>query len=88
MARRTNATRVRRVLSAGALPDDVAEALDRGEPPPMTPVGGTQAIFPGTSQLLQLDLEPGEYVVVCEVPSPGDGQPHHAKGMVRRVTVT
>jgi hypothetical protein len=54
----------------------------------MTPVGGTQAIFPGSSQLLQLDLEPGEYVVVCEVPSPGDGQPHHAKGMVRRVTVT
>jgi hypothetical protein len=75
-------------LEGEATADDVAQALDRGEPPPMTPVGGLQAIFPGTTQLLQLDLEPGEYVVVCQVPSPADGQSHHAKGMIRRLTVT
>jgi hypothetical protein len=75
-------------LEGEATADDVARALDRGEPPPMTPVGGLQAIFPGTTQLLQLDLEPGEYVVVCQVPSAADGQSHHAKGMIRQLTVT
>jgi hypothetical protein len=75
------------LLDDGATIDDVAAALEAGTAVPATPVGGLQGILPGASQLLQLDLEPGRYVVVCEVPSP-DGTPHHAKGMIQEVTVT
>jgi hypothetical protein len=66
--------------------EDVLVALERGEPLPGTAVGGMQALMPGTSERLQLDLEPGRYVVLCAIPSP-DGVPHHAKGMVDEITV-
>jgi hypothetical protein len=71
----------------GATADDVVAAIEGHTPPPGTAVGGMQALTPGTTQRLQLDLEPGEYVVICHVPSP-DGTPHHARGMIRRVSVT
>ncbi len=74
-------------LDDGATIDDVARALEAGTAVPATPVGGMQAILPGATQHVQFDLEPGRYVVVCEVPSP-DGTPHHAKGMIQEVTVT
>ena len=75
-------------LDDGATADEVLAALPAGTPPPATPVGGMQALVPGASQLLQLDLAPGEYVVWCSIPSPTDAVPHHAKGMFREVTVT
>ena len=74
-------------LDEGSTVDDVARALERGDQPPSTPIGGMQGLLPGASQRLQLDLDPGRYVVICEVPSP-DGTPHHAKGMIEEVTIT
>jgi hypothetical protein len=74
-------------LDDGATVGHVARALERREPLPATPVGGMQGLLPGASQHLQLALDPGRYVVVCEVPSP-DGAPHHAKGMIEEITVT
>jgi hypothetical protein len=74
-------------LDEGADVEDVRAALDAGARPPATSVGGMQALLPGATQRLQLDLDPGRYVLVCEVPSP-DGTPHRAKGMLHEVTVT
>ena len=73
-------------LDDGATADDVSRALAEGAPPPGTAVGGMQALLPGATQQLKLDLESGEYAVICHVPSP-DGTPHHARGMIRQVTV-
>jgi uncharacterized cupredoxin-like copper-binding protein len=73
-------------LDDGATADDVARALADGAPPPGTALGGMQALLPGATQQLQLDLEPGEYAVICHVPS-ADGTPHHVRGMIRQVTV-
>ena len=67
--------------------DEVQHALDHGEAPPATFVGGMQALPPGSGAHLQLDLEPGRYVLICEVPS-HDGTPHRSKGMIAEVTVT
>jgi hypothetical protein len=36
---------------------------------------------------LVVDLAPGEYEVVCFVPTPTDGQPHFAHGMHTTITV-
>jgi hypothetical protein len=46
-----------------------------------------QAMLPGADHFLQFDLDPGDYVLVCFVPSP-DGTPHFMQGMVATVTVT
>jgi hypothetical protein len=75
-------------LDPGKTLADFMQAMQAGGPPPawMHEVGGPNPPAPGghaeTTQL----LEPGEYVVVCFVPSP-DGQPHVAKGMVKGLTV-
>jgi plastocyanin len=41
---------------------------------------------PGEETNATLDLEPGEYAILCVVPSP-DGTPHIGKGMARPLTV-
>jgi hypothetical protein len=74
-------------LHGGASLKEVRDALAAGANPPATFVGGGQAIAPGTSQRLRLDLKPGRYVLLCAVPSP-DRTPHYAKGMIDEVTVT
>jgi hypothetical protein len=66
---------------------EVGDAIAAGTSPPATFVGGVQAILPGTSQRLQLDLEPGAYALLCGIPSP-DRTPHFAKGMIQQVTLT
>ena len=37
---------------------------------------------PGQSQSLTVNLEPGNYVMLCFLPTEGEGTPHLAKGMV------
>jgi uncharacterized cupredoxin-like copper-binding protein len=66
---------------------DVRHALEHGDEAPATFVGGMQALPPGATAQLRLDLEAGRYVLICEIPSP-DGTPHHVKGMIAEVTVT
>jgi uncharacterized cupredoxin-like copper-binding protein len=73
-------------LDRGTSATDVADALDARRPLPATGVGGMQALLPGDTQHVQLDLRPGRYVLFCAVPSP-DGTPHYRAGMVRDVTV-
>lgn len=57
------------------------------EAPPFTSSGGMTPIDPGTSSVLAMDFEPGEYVFICFIPDPADGKPHVAKGMAQAFTV-
>ncbi len=67
--------------------DDIVRALDAdGSPLPAVGVGGMRAMPSGTTQRLQLDLEPGRYVVLCAVTS-RDGTPHYHAGMIEEVSV-
>jgi hypothetical protein len=50
--------------------------------PPFANVGGFQAITPGETGWLNLDLTPGEYVALCYVPDPASGHAHLELGMV------
>lgn len=56
-------------------------------PPAAVPVGGVQALDVGRSNFVELDLTPGNYVVVCFVGDPESGQPHIALGMISTFTV-
>lgn len=51
-------------------------------------VGGGSPAEQGETSEVVLNLEPGNYAIICMVPSPGDGVPHAFKGMVRELTVT
>lgn len=57
-------------------------------PPPFRFMGGLQGIMPGARGWVTLDLPPGDYALVCFIPSPANGgQPHVALGMARPFTV-
>ena len=55
--------------------------------PPFSQIGGFQAITPGQTGWLNLDLTPGEYVALCHVPDPASGHAHTELGMVQPFSV-
>ena len=50
-------------------------------------MGGPAALGPGLTGETTVKLDPGEYAMICPVPS-ADGTPHSALGMMRPLTVT
>jgi uncharacterized cupredoxin-like copper-binding protein len=70
-------------LAEGKTLEDVEHFMHAMEgPPPFSSIGGMQAIDPGASGWLHLDLTPGSYVAICHVPDLASGQPHADMGMV------
>lgn len=57
-------------------------------PPPGKPLGGTVGISPNRSNLLEVDLQPGDYALICFFPDKGDGKPHFMHGMMKQITVS
>lgn len=75
-------------LAEGRTADDLLAWLGTEDgPPPGAPIGGMQALSQGRAANLELDLEPGDYALICFVPDAGDGQPHFAHGMVDQIRV-
>jgi hypothetical protein len=77
------------------LNDDVTEeqfneALEQGEGPALAlvkQVGGVGSVHPGGTAQAIINLPAGNYMILCFVPSPSDGVPHIAKGMIKSLTV-
>lgn len=69
---------------------DYVAAMKKPGPPPAwsVEVGGPNAAVPGGSSDATVTLEPGQYALVCFVPSPGEMAPHLMKGMITALTVT
>jgi hypothetical protein len=57
------------------------------EPPPARYLGGAVGLVPGGEALVEADLAPGNYVLICYIPDAKDGKPHFAHGMVLPFTV-
>jgi hypothetical protein len=77
-------------LNDGVTVQQFEEALKQGEGPALAltkQVGGVGAVAPGGSAQAVINLPTGEYVVLCLIPSPSDHTPHHAKGMIKSLTV-
>jgi uncharacterized cupredoxin-like copper-binding protein len=69
--------------------NDFFNAMRAGGPPPawFVEVGGPNTPgMPGDSTMATVDLQPGNYALLCFIPSP-DGTPHIMKGMARPLTV-
>ena len=76
-------------VEKGKKVDDVLAFFKAGGPPPkwMKPVGGPNAPAAGEESVFTSNLEAGDYVALCVIPSPG-GPPHVMKGMIKPLTVT
>jgi uncharacterized cupredoxin-like copper-binding protein len=70
-------------LTEGKTFADFTAANQAGGPPPAwaVPEGGPNGALPGLSANATLVLQPGQYVLICRIPSP-DGIAHMAKGMI------
>ena len=78
-------------LTGGKTFADFGRAMKAMKPtdqPPawMETVAGPNAPVPGGEQVLTEELTPGNYVLICFIPS-ADHVPHFAKGMVKSLTV-
>jgi hypothetical protein len=81
-----------RIASGKALADvlgflNAAPGTAPSGPPPFSSVGGMQGLGQGGAGFATLDLQPGDYAFVCQIPDPSSGQPHSALGMATMVTV-
>ncbi len=77
-------------LDTGKSMADFAAAMKKPGPPPtwITAVGGPNPALPGGSVEATLNLDAGNYVMLCFIPSPGSTMPHAMKGMMAPLTVT
>ncbi len=55
--------------------------------PPFALIGGIAPMNPGYTNWAVLDLEAGDYFLICFVPDPATGAPHAALGMIMPFTV-
>jgi hypothetical protein len=81
-------------LRPGASLDEAKEFFEseeppEGEEPPLDFEGaaGTPVLDGGTKQVLEMELRPGKYALVCFIPDRSGGKPHLDKGMIDEVEV-
>jgi hypothetical protein len=76
-------------LMAGKTPEDFVGWVENMEgPPPGNLLGGVVDLDPGAHAFFDLDVEPGNYALICFLPDTKDGKPHFAHGMMKLVRVT
>lgn len=56
-------------------------------PPPGRVMGGVNSLAPGVQGYFEVDLTPGDYVLLCFVTAP-DGRPHADHGMLQGIAVS
>ena len=68
--------------------DDVMKALEGGRPPKwFKDIAGIPVLSPGVSASMTRDLDEGQYIFLCFLPTP-EGGPHVEEGMVRLFNLT
>jgi hypothetical protein len=75
-------------LAPGKTNRDFVHWIDAQDgPPPVEPWGGVTDLAPGRTIVIDVDLVPGTYSVLCRVRDAGDGQPHDRHGMISQIEV-
>lgn len=76
---------------ADGVTESLSELLALPEEEGMSKIIPTGVVFsdaPGGQATTLVDLEPGDYVAICMIPTGGDGPPHFAEGMAAEFTVS
>jgi len=66
--------------------DFEAWARNPGGPPPANAIGGVSSMTRGSDGYFEVDLTPGEYVLLCLVTAP-DGRSHVEHGMIQHIRI-
>jgi hypothetical protein len=76
-------------LDSGKTVDDVLKwaATYKGAPP-ARPLGGMTGIAKGRHGFFTVDLQPGNYGLICFYPDMKDGKPHFMHGMKKQITIS
>jgi uncharacterized cupredoxin-like copper-binding protein len=75
-------------MEGGKKPIDFAHWGEKQSgPAPGSLQGGVSAIMPGTHAFIEVDLQPGEYGLICFIPDTKDGKAHFEHGMIRTIRV-
>lgn len=76
-------------LESGKTMEDYLDWLDSGEPgkPPVAPVGGVGDFIGGRTVWMAVNLPPGRYFLVCQVPDASRDKPHYDLGMLHEFEV-
>jgi hypothetical protein len=86
--RRTHEVRVMGMRNGGRAPEAVQFLLGAGSrTPPGEFLDGAVEVPAGGQGVLELDLAPGDYVLVCTLSDPASGQPYAARGLARDFSV-
>ncbi len=75
-------------LLPGKTPADLYQwQMSLQGPPPAELLGGTVGLWKGSEALVDVTLEPGDYVFTCFIPDAKDGKPHFMHGMSLPFTI-
>ena len=77
-------------LSPGKTAADITKYVEGGMqgPPPAAPLGGIAGMAAGMNAFYEVDLQPGEYALVCFLEDAKDGKPHFVHGMIQQFKVS
>jgi hypothetical protein len=76
-------------LAPGKTIEDLGKwVMDMKGPPPGKPFGGIPGFLKGKNTFFEVNLEPGEYGMICFVPDAKDGKPHFTHGMTSQFKVS
>ena len=68
--------------------DDIMKALEVGRPPKwFKDIAGIPVLSPGVNASMTRDLDEGQYIFLCFLPTP-EGGPHAQEGMIRLFNVS
>jgi hypothetical protein len=76
-------------LAPGKTAAEMAHFAEKREgPPPGTPINGASPLSKGMSNTVTVDLEAGDYALICFAPDAKDGKPHLVHGMIKQLTIS
>ena len=76
-------------LAPGKTIEDLGKwVFDMKGPPPGKPIGGIPGFMKGKNAFFEVNLEPGEYGMICFIPDAKDGKPHMQHGMTQQFKIS
>lgn len=77
-------------LMPGKTAADIPKYVEQGMqgPPPAMAIGGVAGVAAGIASFYTVDLEPGDYAIVCFLEDAGDGKPHFVHGMIQQIKIS
>jgi uncharacterized cupredoxin-like copper-binding protein len=77
-------------LTPGKAAADLTKYVETGMKgaPPGMPIGGVAAMAAGEAVYYEVDLQPGDYAIICFLEDAKDGKPHYTHGMVQQIKVS